>query len=143
MVAIKTTRLNLTATGKLTLESSGEEVDITIDIEGMLRRVADKAYEAHEVRVFLHCSNFDLELMGTICFETNRLRRLKSISAKFSNNDDSLVVRKQQAKWDTPISGLHPFSFCLMKMSQMIGDGTFELPWSELAIHFGKILWPK
>jgi len=131
------------ALGKLKLVSSGEEVDITFVIEGMLRRVVDKTYEAREVTVSIHCSNFDLELVVTICFETNSLRRLKSISAKFSNNDDSLVVRKQQAKWDTPITELHSFSFCLMKMSQMIGDGTFEHPWNELAIHFGKILLSK
>lgn len=140
MVAIKTTRLNLTATGKLTLESSGEEVDITIDIEGMLRRVADTAYEAHEVTVSVHYSNISLELMGNICFETDTFKRLQSISAQFNSSDDSLVVRKQQAKWDFVVAGLNPFRFSLRNKRQLFGSGTFVLPWGGMVKHFGKII---
>jgi hypothetical protein len=127
-----TTRLKLKALGKLKLASSCEEVDITFDIEGMLRRVVDKTYEAREVTVSVHYFNVDLELMGTICFETNAAERLKSISAQFNSNDDILVVGKQQAQWDYVVAGLNPFSFRWMKKRHLFGSGTFVLPWGAL-----------
>lgn len=122
------------------LESSHEEVEAEIHIQGTLLHVGNNVYESIGASASFHAHKLYLELIGVIRFELNPFKRLHSIFAEFSKEDDILRVKKQNAKWHGVLMKLDPFSFILKSNKHEIGRGTFKLPHTVLLEQLRKII---
>lgn len=140
--ALVSTPLELRAPGTMKLESSHEEVEVKIHIQGTLRHVGNNVYESIGVSASFRSDNLYLELTGDIRVELNPYKRLHSISAEFNKNGHTLRVKKQDAKWHWILMKLDPFFFILKNNKKEIGRGTFELPHTVLLEQLRKIIMP-
>lgn len=138
--ALVSTSLKLKPLGTMKLESSHEEVEVKIHIQGTLRHMGNNVYESIGVLASFHSDNLYLELTGVIRFELSPYKRLHSIFAEFSKDDHTLRVKKQDAKWHGVLMKLDPFSFILKSGKSEIGRGTFKLPHTVLLEQLRKII---
>ena len=139
--ALVSTPLDLSSRGVMTLESSHEEVEVNIHIQGTLRHVGNNVYESIGVSASFKSDSIDLELIGVIRFELKPSKRLHSVSAGFSKDGHTLRVKKQEAKWHGVVIKLDPFSFILKNNKHEIGRGSFKLPHTVLLKQLRNIIF--
>jgi len=138
--ALVSTPLDLRSLGVMTLESSHEEVEVKIHIQGTLRHVGNNVYESIGVSASFESYSIYLELIGVIRFELDPYKRLHSVFADFSKDGHTLRVKKQEAKWYGVLLKLDPFSFILKNNKHEIGRGSFKLPHTVLLEQLRKII---